>query len=40
MLLDYELALRELDTMEFRERLSLVFVQLKKISKITLLQLI
>lgn len=40
MLLDYELVMHELDTMEYRERLSLVFAQLNVISKITLLQLI
>lgn len=39
-LLDYELVMCKLDTMEYRERLSLVFAQLKTISKITLLQLI
>lgn len=39
-LLDYELVMRKLDTMEYRERLSLVFAQLKAISKIPLLQLI
>lgn len=29
MLLDYELVMGKLDTMEYRERLSLVFAQLK-----------